>query len=147
MSTAKTITEVIQEWSEVFMHRSGREFRRFMDKSNLSFSQVNVLMRLFHSANCGVSGIGEEMGVSNAAASQAVDRLVQIGLIERTEDPGDRRSKRLALTQKGIALIESGIKDRSQWIKDLAVSLPLEQKQTVISALTILTEMARKTDS
>jgi len=147
MSTAKTITEVIQEWSEVFMHRSGREFRRFMDKSNLSFSQVNVLMRLFHSANCGVSGIGEEMGVSNAAASQAVDRLVQMGLIERTEDPGDRRSKRLALTQKGIALIESGIKDRSQWIKDLAVTLPLEKKQTVISALTILTEMARKTDS
>ena len=93
MSQIKTITEVIQEWSEVFMHRSGREFRRFMEKSNLSFSQVNVLMRLFHSADCGVSEIGEEMGITNPAASQAVDRLVQMGLIERTEDPDDRRSK------------------------------------------------------
>jgi DNA-binding MarR family transcriptional regulator len=146
MSTSKTITEVIQEWSEVFMHRSGREFRRFMEKSNLSFSQINVLMRLFHSAYTGVSGIGEEMGVTNAAASQAVERLVQMGLIARTEDPDDRRSKRLELTQKGIALVESGIRDRSQWIKDLAETLPIEQKQTIISALTILTDMARKAD-
>ena len=147
MSPTKTISEVIQEWSEVFMHRSGREFKRFMDKTDLSFSQVNVLMRLFHGGNCDVSGIGEEMGVSNAAASQAVDRLVQLGMIERTEDPNDRRSKRLALTQKGCVLVESGIKDRSQWIKDLTVMLTMEQQQTIISALTILTETARKNES
>jgi DNA-binding MarR family transcriptional regulator len=146
MSTAKTITEVIQEWSEVFMHRSGREFRRFMEKSNLSFSQINVLMRLFHSTYIGVSGIGEEMGVTNAAASQSVDRLVQMGLIARTEDPDDRRSKRLELTHEGIALVESGIRDRSQWIKDLAETLPKEKQQTIISALTILTDMARKNE-
>ena len=129
------------------MHKSGREFKRFMDKTDLSFSQVNVLMRLFHGGNCDVSGIGEEMGVSNAAASQAVDRLVQLGMIERTEDPNDRRSKRLALTQKGCVLVESGIKDRSQWIKDLTVMLTMEQQQTIISALTILTETARKNES
>ena len=147
MSASKTITAVIQEWSEVFMHRSGKEFRHFMEKSNLSFSQVNVLMRLFHGVKCGVSRIGEEMGVSNAAASQAVDRLVQMGLIERTEDPSDRRSKRLTLTQDGKALIESGINDRSQWIKDLAVTLTKEQQQTIIEALTILTETARIDES
>jgi len=147
MSESKTITAVIQEWSETFMHRSGKEFRHFMEKSNLSFSQVNVLMRLFHGAKCGVSMIGEEMGVSNAAASQAVDRLVQMGLIERTEDPSDRRSKRLALTREGKILIESGIYDRSQWIKDLAVTLTKEQQKTIIEALTILTETARKDEN
>lgn len=147
MIPTKAISEIIQEWSEVFMHRSGRDFKRFMDETGLSFSKVNVLMRLFHGRNCGVSGIGEEMGVTNAAASQAVDRLVQLGMIERTEDPDDRRSKRLALTQKGCTLVESGIKARSQWIKDLAVTLTMEQQQTIISALTILTETARKNES
>jgi DNA-binding MarR family transcriptional regulator len=143
MLPSKTISEVIQEWSEIFMRKSGHEFRHFMDESGLSFSQIIVLMRLFHVANCGVSKIGEEMGVSNAAASQAVDRLVQMGLIERSEDPDDRRSKRLALTQKGRELVTGGIKDRSLWIKKLAANLPIEQQQTVISALTILTEAAR----
>ena len=44
-------------------------------------------------------------------------------------------------------MVESGIKDRSQWIKDLAVTLPKEQQQTIIAALTILTETARKDES
>ncbi len=60
-------------------------------------------MRLKHGGKSGVSEIGGQMGVTNAAASQAVDRLVHLGLIERTEDPDDRRAKRLTLTQAGQA--------------------------------------------
>ena len=144
MPSTKTITKALQEWSEVFMHRSGREFRQFMGRSGLSFSQVNVLMRLFHGSKCGVSGIGEEMGVSNAAASQAVERLVQMGLIERSEDPDDRRHKRLTLTPKGRTLIASGIEDRIAWFADVADGLTADEQQTVIRVLTLLTESARK---
>ena len=48
MSPTKVFTEVIHEWSEVFMHRSMRDFRKFMEETGLSFSQMNILMRLFH---------------------------------------------------------------------------------------------------
>src|SRR5512136_645577 len=112
MSSTQTLTEVIREWSEVFMHRSMHDFKRFMDETGLSFSQINILMRLLHGGNAGVSEIGGQLGVTNAAASQAVDRLVQMGLIERTEDPVDRRAKRLTLTAKGHAVIEQGIRAR-----------------------------------
>src|SRR5512136_1623415 len=98
MSPTQGLSEVIREWSEVFMHRSMRDFRRFMDETGLSFSQINILMRLLHGGSAGVSEIGDQLGVTNAAASQAVDRLVELELIERTEDPQDRRAKRLALT-------------------------------------------------
>jgi DNA-binding MarR family transcriptional regulator len=145
MSPTKELTEVIREWSEVFMHRSMRDFKRFMDETDLSFSQMSVLMRLFHGSNCGVSEIGEQLGVTNAAASQTVDRMVQLGLIERTEDPEDRRAKRLALTEKGRVLIEKGIDARSKWIEGLTDALTLEQQNMIISALTRLTEAARKT--
>jgi DNA-binding MarR family transcriptional regulator len=102
-------------------------------------------MRLVHGKSSGVSGIGEEMGVTNAAASQAVDRLVQLGLIERTEDPVDRRAKRLSLTEKGRVLIEKGIEARSKWIESLTDALTAEQQNMIILALTLLTEAARKT--
>ena len=127
------------------MHRSMRDFRRFMDETGLSFSQINILMRLVHGKSTGVSEIGEQMGVTNAAASQAVDRLVQLDLIERTEDPEDRRAKRLALTQKGRSLIEKGIEARSKWIEGLTDALTPEQQKMIISALTLLTEAAQKT--
>jgi DNA-binding MarR family transcriptional regulator len=145
MSPTKVLTEVIREWSEVFMQRSMRDFKRFMDRTGLSFSQINILMRLIHGGSTGVSEIGEQLGVTNAAASQAVDRLVQLGLIERTEDPEDRRAKRLALTQKGRALIEESVEARSKWIEGLTDALTPEQQNMIISALTLLTEAARKT--
>jgi DNA-binding MarR family transcriptional regulator len=146
MSPTKELTDVVREWSEIFMHRSMRDFKRFMNETDLSFSQVNVLMRLFHGGNSGVSEIGGQLGVTNAAASQTVDRLVQLGMIERTEDPKDRRAKCLALTPKGRALIERGVEVRSQWVKGVTNSLSPEQKNMIISALTLLTEAARKTD-
>lgn len=145
MSPTKAITEVIREWSEVFMHRSGRDFRRFMEETDLSFSQISVLMRLYHGGNSGISEIGSQLGVTKAAASQAVDRLVQLGLIERTEDPVDRRAKRLALTGRGRTLIEKGIEARSKWIEGLTDALTRKQQNMIVAALSLLTEGARKT--
>ena len=145
MSPTKVFTEVLREWSEVFMHRSMRDFRRFMDETGLSFSQINILMRLFHRLSTSVSEIGEQLGVTNAAASQAVDRMVGLGLIERTEDPDDRRAKRLVLTKKGRTLIKQGIDARSKWIEGLTDALTPEQQNMIISALTLLTEAAQTT--
>jgi len=145
MSPTIVFTEVIREWSEVFMQRSMRDFRKFMEETGLSFSQINILMRLLHGGNTGVSEIGDQLGVTNAAASQAVDRLVQLGLIERTEDPDDRRAKRLVLTPKGRTLIEKGIEVRSQWVEGLTDALTPDQQSLIISALTLLTAAARTT--
>ncbi len=145
MLPTKELKEVIREWSEVYMRRSGRDFKRFMDDTGLSFSQLNVLMRLYHGGNSGVSEIGEQMGVTSAAASQAIDRLVLQGLIERTEDPIDRRAKRLALTPKGRTLIEKGVDARSQWVEDLTDAFTPEQQSMIVSALALLTEASRAT--
>jgi len=145
MSPTKELMEVIHAWSEVYMRRSGRDFKRFMDETGLSFSQLNVLMRLYHGGNSGVSEIGEQMGVTSAAASQAIDRLVTQGLIERSEDPSDRRAKRLALTPKGRTLIEKGIEARSQWVEGLTDAFTPEQQSMIVSALALLTEASRTT--
>ncbi len=145
MSQTKELTEVVREWSEVFMHRSGRDFRRFMEETGLSFSQLSVLMRLFHRGNCGVSEIGGQLGVTNAAASQTVDHLVRLGLIIRTEDPEDRRAKQLALTNKGRELINRGIETRSEWVEGLTDALSKEQQDMIIHALTLLTKAAQNT--
>jgi len=46
------------------------------------------------------------------AAGQMVERLVQQGFLERTEDPYDRRTKQLTLTAKGRALAQKSIEAR-----------------------------------
>jgi len=84
------------------------------------------------------------LGVTNAAASQTVDQMVQMGLIKRTEDPNDRRAKQLTLTPKGRTLLEKGIKARGEWIESVTDALSLEQQNMIILAITLLTEAANK---
>jgi DNA-binding MarR family transcriptional regulator len=143
MLTAKQFSEVLHAWVKVFMHRSMSDFKRFMDESELSPTQVNVLMRLHFGGRCDVSDIGTGLGVTNAAASQTVDRLVQRGLLARTEDPVDRRVKQVTLTAEGVALVERSFEARRRWMDELTRLLPLEQQEEIASALAILTEAAQ----
>lgn len=144
MSPTKQFSDVMREWSEVFMHRSVHDFKHFMDDSGISMSHIHILMRLFHGGACGISDIGDQLGVTNAAASQSVDRLVQMGLLARTEDPADRRVKQVTLTERGRDLIQQGIEARRRWLEELTAVLTTEQQETIAAALKDLTAAARK---
>jgi DNA-binding MarR family transcriptional regulator len=143
----KTFSEVMGEWAEVFMHRSFRDFKRFMDEAGLSPSQVNALMRLYHGKLCGVSDIGGHLGITNAAASMMVDRLVQMGLLERNEALQDRRLRHLKLTVQGQALVERGIAARRAWMESLTSNLSPEQQAMIAEALGMLTDAAKKLEN
>lgn len=139
--------QVMHDWVETFMHRSMRDFRRWMEDYGLSMSQINVLMRLYHNqSTCGVSDIGAHLGVTNAASSQLVDRLVQMGFLERAEDPSDRRAKLIRLTPEGRALVERSIQARLEWMAELTCNLTPDQQQRISESLTILTQAARELD-
>ena len=49
--------------------------------------------------------LAERLGVSTATTSGLVDRLVERGVVERGEDPGDRRVRRVLLTPAGARLV------------------------------------------
>ncbi len=143
MSSVEEFNSILLEWIKVFMRRTGQDFKSFMDDSGLSFSQVNTLMRLHFSGEADVSHIAGQLGVSNAAASQLVDRLVQTGLIARREDPLDRRIKRLELTPAGHALAEKLVNIRRGWMEKFIGTLTPEQRDNISIALQTMTDAAR----
>lgn len=144
MSPSEQLIRAIRAWTEVFIHRSMRDFRRFLSERGLTYVQFSVLMRLHHGHPCGVSDVGEQLGVSRAAASQMVDRLVHMGLVERREDPHDRRVRRLTLTAQGRRMVAEGVAARTCWLETLSDALAPEQQAAVIEALRLLTEAARE---
>ena len=143
MPNSKQFTDAVRSWTEVSMQRSMHDFGRFMHTAGLSMPQVNTLMRLYHKTTCGVSDIGRTLGISSAAASQMIDRMVQQGLLARTECPGDRRIRELTLTAKGRALVEQAIDARHSWLAALPALLTREQQAAAVASLTSLTEAAR----
>ena len=144
MSSAEQFSQVLREWVRVFIRRSGQEFKRFMDDSGLSFSQVNTLRCLHFSGQVDITDVGEQMGITNAAASQLVDRLVRMGLIERAEDPVDRRVKRLTLTPSGHELTEKLVDTRRRWMERFTNTLTAEDRESISAALQIMTDAAKK---
>ena len=69
--------------------------------SDLTLSQVHLLKLVAATDPPRIGAVAEFLGVSNAAASKAVDRLVRRKLMRRKEVPADRRAFRLSLTAEG----------------------------------------------
>ena len=143
---SKQLNQSLREWMDVFMHRSMRGWNQFAKSTGLSMPQFSILMQLHHKGPCGMSQISERFDISNAAASQLAEKLVQSEYIERAEDPTDRRAKVLQITSKGKELIEAGIRERHLWLDELVKTLSAEEKSKVHEGLSILTEAAKKED-
>jgi DNA-binding MarR family transcriptional regulator len=147
MSPPDPLEAALQEWVAVFMRRSMRSFVRYARENGLSMSQVNALFHIHHSGGSGVTDLGEHLGITNAAVSQLLERLVQQGLILRDEDPADRRAKKLTLTEKGAQTLQEGIHARQGWLRDLAETLSPAEKEQVAAALQILIDNTRRLET
>lgn len=119
-----------------------QDFMQFMHRTGLSGPQIHALLFIYHAGERHISEIGALTGSSPAAASQMVERLVGQGLVQRTEDPLDRRIKKLHLTDKGLDLIRQGMAS-NRFLMDLMDALPAEQRQTVHTALGYLAQASR----
>jgi DNA-binding MarR family transcriptional regulator len=146
MSKSDPFTQAVRSWVDISTHRSMRGWSHHAKATGLSMPQFSIMMQLYYRGACGISEISERFEITNAAASQHVDNLVQAGLIERTEDPRDRRVKHIQLSAKGKALIEKGMNERYRWVDALAKNLSEKDRERTAEALIILTEAARKLD-
>ena len=138
------LEDTLQTWVEVFMHRSMRNFLLFTKENGLSMSQIGALFHIRRKGASGVSDVGDELGITSAAASQMLERLVQQELVLRSEDPHDRRLKHIVLTERGDQILHGSIQARQRWLRDLASLLDPAEQQQVVSALKILIEKAEQ---
>jgi DNA-binding MarR family transcriptional regulator len=130
----------MREWMQVLMGRSMRDFILHLKQNDLSMAQYGTLMQLAHQGHCGVTEVGSHLGITSAAASQLVDKLVQLGLVARAEAEHDRRVKQLTLTEKGQAVVKLTHEARFGWLRSLAEAMPAERQA---EAAALMREMAQ----
>jgi DNA-binding MarR family transcriptional regulator len=134
----------MRDWIEVFMRRSMHNFITYAKEQSLSMSQINALFHIHRIKSCSVSEISEHLGITNAASSQMLDRLVQQKIIIRTEDQNDRRNKIIQLTDLGHEMVIETMHARQRWLADLESLLDEKEKEQVITTLKMLTEKAKQ---
>lgn len=72
----------------------------------LTFTQLKLLRLVARQDPLTVGDVAVFLGISNAAASKAVDRLVRAGFLQRAEAKGDRRTTEVSVTAEGRALLD-----------------------------------------
>lgn len=91
-----------------------------------------------------MSSIAERLGVEMPSATTMIGRLVAKGLVERMQDPGDRRAVVCSLTPAGRDAVEKFWSLRAARTEALAAALTTEELEVVVPAMEIMAEAVRR---
>jgi DNA-binding MarR family transcriptional regulator len=144
-SSAPTDTAVLARDLGLFLKRvlfaSNREFFGALQEAGISFTQLKCLGYLVEAdGSMSLGALSQELALSPAAISRAVDGLVQRGELKRDEDPEDRRSKIVSLAAKGRATYDRIIAVRLAGVRNFVEELEPEERDALGSALNPIIE-------
>jgi MarR family 2-MHQ and catechol resistance regulon transcriptional repressor len=112
-----------------------REALASISKTGVCFSDFQILELLLHKGPLAVNAIGTKIGLTSGSMTTAVDRLAFRGLVERLNDPEDRRTRVVHLTDEGRQLIRGAFaRHRADMDRILSVLTDAE-KETAIRLL------------
>jgi DNA-binding MarR family transcriptional regulator len=115
---------------------NNREFFGALQEAGISFTQLKCVGVLREAdAPLPLGALADELALSPAAVSRAVDGLVQRGELKREEDPEDRRSKIVSLTARGRATYERILAVRLAGLKNFVEELEPQEREALGSAL------------
>lgn len=95
--------------------------------------QTELLYFLSRTKEMTIKAIAEAMYITSSAATQMVENLVQQGLLERLDDPNDRRVVRVTLTPLGRKQFASFKKTHISRLDELLKNLTSEELKFIIN--------------
>jgi DNA-binding MarR family transcriptional regulator len=108
--------------------------------STLTMQQLKTLLVLSQHADASGQELATAMGVTMATMTGIIDRLVAAGMVERREDPRDRRIRRTRLTAAGQATFGEIVTAGRERTLAVIRSLDDDDLLTVQRALAILAD-------
>jgi DNA-binding MarR family transcriptional regulator len=121
---AAAVTKVIEE-----------ELLREAVNNEITVSQLKLLKLVNISEARTIGDVAAFLGVSNAAASKAVDKLVRMMLLRRSEAEADRRSIHLSLTEPSRRMLAAYEAARQQKLRHLFGQFEEEELRRTTSFL------------
>ncbi len=110
---------------------------------DLTRQQAKTLHFLSHGQRR-MSEIAGRLQVEMPSATTMIDRLVAKGLVERGQDPADRRAVVCSLTQRGVETFEQFQAIRAARTESLAAVMSTEELEVVVPALEILADAVQR---
>lgn len=106
--------------------------------NQLGLPQYKVLLVVKSLKICSISVLSREMEVSKGTMSATLNKLVEEGLVKRTNSTRDRRTIFIELTPAGMTLVESMEEGIDVAFSQLIQEMDMSMKQELLHGITAL---------
>jgi DNA-binding MarR family transcriptional regulator len=111
-------------------------------QSDLTPSQVSVVLRLEKDGSATVSSLARMEGMRPQSMSAVVIPLQESGLVRGAPDPSDGRQTLMSLTPKCLKLLQEGRAARQDWLTTaISQKLSAHEQEKLQSALELLARL------
>ncbi len=108
---------------------------------SLTLAQLKAIYVVAAAGSLSMGALTERLGTALSTTSGTVDRLVRRGLLERAEDPADRRQVIVRATDDALEHIEHLSELGRARMRDLLLRLPSDSDvETIERAIRLLTD-------
>jgi DNA-binding MarR family transcriptional regulator len=94
-----------------------------------------IIRLLMEEGTMHVAEIGQRLEIARAQMTQLIEKLADLGIVERQPDPNDRRIINIAITQQGIVLLEDHKHIVEEAIREMMSFLPDEELEELSISL------------
>ncbi|MER3418516.1 MAG: hypothetical protein C4343_05345 [Chloroflexota bacterium] len=134
---------IIAGYERLMQRLAERHAPDFLDIA-VTMPQAKVLYVVGAAGRLHMSELAARLGVSLSTVSGLVDRLVDQGLLDRRDDPADRRQVLVSLTSTGTAFIDRFRELNARQLRELLDVLNEEELADVERALAHLDRAAER---
>lgn len=104
-------------------------------ETTMSVGQFRALVIVASRGPMHSAGLAEAMGVHPSNATRTCDRLVAAKLLDRRDNPADRRHLMLTLTKKGHRMVDSVMSRRRALIGQILDKMPTDNRHRLAEVL------------
>jgi DNA-binding MarR family transcriptional regulator len=103
----------------------------------VTMAQAKVMYVVMAAGQLRMTEVAERLGIGASSASEIVERLVELGLLARAADPGDRRQVVISATPAGVDLLERFRELNQRQLRELLGRLDADELAIVDQSLEI----------
>lgn len=101
----------------------------------VTLPQLRVLVMIAGREALNLGAVAQGLGVHPSNATRLVERLVVAGLVDRRDDPNDRRNLVLALTAEGRRLLDQVMEHRRAAIREILGRMPAGRRRALVPVM------------
>jgi DNA-binding MarR family transcriptional regulator len=111
-------------------------------EETVTVTQFRTLVVLRAHGGSRLNRLSDRLQVNASTALRTVERLMAAGLVDRHENPDDRREVAIELTERGRLLVDQVTARRRRAIEAIVRAMPVEQRAAMVDALLAFAQAA-----